>query len=94
MDLINKLVGDIGAFANGAVCASLAWATIWPLDVAKSQLQSGNYEGKSFGVLIRDVIQNGTLFRGIGPGITRSAIANGCSMVVYKKVEALLKERC
>jgi solute carrier family 25 carnitine/acylcarnitine transporter 20/29 len=91
MDLLKQCVGDVGAFANGAICASLAWATIWPMDVAKSQLQSGNYEGKTFRRLLVDVVRNGTIFRGIGPGITRSAIANGISMVVYRKVEHVFK---
>jgi hypothetical protein len=65
----------------------MAWLTIWPLDVAKSQLQSGNYQGKSYAYLLWDVFRTGKVLQGIVPGLVRSSIANGCSMVVYKKVE-------
>ena len=60
---------------------------MWPLDVAKSQLQSGNFQGKSYFQLLGLVIRSGRLFQGIVPGLIRSTIANGCSMVVYKWVE-------
>jgi hypothetical protein len=56
-------------------------------------LQSGNYAGKSYGTLIKDVFTSGLLFRGIVPGLARSTIANGFSMVAYKKMEAFLKEQ-
>ena len=40
VDLSKQLVpGGLGAFTTGAVCANLAWLTIWPMDVAKSQIQ-------------------------------------------------------
>jgi hypothetical protein len=76
---------------TGAVCANLAWLTIWPMDVAKSQLQSGNYQGKSFLYLMKDVFRSGKVFSGIIPGLARSTISNGVSMVVYKEVESYLK---
>jgi hypothetical protein len=82
-----------GPFLTGAVCANLAWLTIWPLDVVKTQLQSGKYAGKSPVVLVTDVWRSGLLFRGLVPGLTRSTMANGLSMVVYKKVEALLLDK-
>ena len=75
------------------MCANLAWLTIWPLDVVKTQLQSGKYAGKSPLVLIKDVFRSGLIYRGLLPGLTRSTFANGISMVVYKKVEAMLKDR-
>ena len=81
-----------GPFLTGAVCANLAWLTIWPLDVVKTQLQSGKYAGKSPAVLIADIFRSGLLYRGLLPGLTRSTFANGLSMVVYKKVEAGLRE--
>jgi hypothetical protein len=74
------------------VCANLAWLTIWPLDVVKTQLQSGKYSGKSPLTLVKDVWRTGLIYRGLLPGLTRSTVANGLSMVVYKKVEALLKD--
>jgi hypothetical protein len=92
MDFTKQLVpGGLGPFLTGAICANLAWLTVWPLDVAKSQLQSGNYGGKSYFHLVKDIIITGKIFRGLLPGLTRSTIANGTSMVVYKRVEELLK---
>lgn len=94
VDISKQLVpGGLGPFLTGAVCANMAWLTIWPLDVVKTQLQSGKYAGKSPLVLIRDVSRSGLLYRGLLPGLTRSTLANGLSMVVYKKVEALLLRR-
>ena len=68
----------------------MAWLTIWPLDVVKSQLQSGNYQGKSVDTLLRDIWRSGKLYRGLVVGLSRSTIANGLSMIVYKKVESAL----
>ena len=94
VDISKQLVpGGLGPFWTGAICANLAWLTIWPLDVVKSQMQSGNYQGQSFAKLLVDNIRTGAMFRGIVPGLSRSFIANGCSMVVYNKVLQLLKER-
>lgn len=93
VDISKQLIPDgaLGPFLTGALCSNMAWLTIWPLDVAKSQLQSGKYQGKGFGVLLRDIISSGRLFRGLIPGLARSTVANGTSMVVYKKVEHALK---
>jgi solute carrier family 25 carnitine/acylcarnitine transporter 20/29 len=88
IDISRQVVpGGFSPFVEGAVCSNLAWLTIWPLDVVKSQLQSGNYTGKSFTYLLSDVIRTGKFFNGIVPGLVRSSIANGCSMVVYRKVQ-------
>jgi solute carrier family 25 (mitochondrial carnitine/acylcarnitine transporter), member 20/29 len=94
VDISKQLLpnGGLSPFWTGALCSNLAWLTIWPLDVAKSQLQSGKYQQKSYGYLIYDIVSTGKLFRGILPGLTRSTIANGCSMMVYKRVESWLKE--
>jgi len=94
IDLSKQLVpGGLGPFLTGAVCSNLAWLTIWPLDVVKSQVQSGKFEGKSYGELMRDNFKHGTVFRGLLPGLLRSFVANGCSMMVYTKVLALLSEQ-
>ncbi len=83
----------MGPFWTGAICSNLAWLTIWPIDVVKSQIQSGKeeYRNKSVLLLLYNNIQSGILFRGILPGLLRSFIANGCSMVVYNKVLELMK---
>ena len=83
--------GDgLSPFAKGAICANLAWLTIWPLDVLKTQRQSGNYEGESTLRLLINSIHNGRLFREVLPGLFRSTIANGSSMVVYEYVHSSL----
>ena len=69
----------------------MAWLTVWPLDVVKSRIQSGNYEGKNMWHVLRDAQRAGHLYRGLVPGLTRSFIANGTSMEVYSFVEKELK---
>ena len=90
---ISKLIVDLPPFALGSINASLAWLTIWPMDVVKSKIQSGAHEGKSIAALAKEVLASGAMTRGIVPGIMRSAVANGCAMVVMKKVEVLLAMR-
>lgn len=95
IDLSKQLVpGGLGPFWTGAVCANLAWLTIWPLDVIKSQIQSGHYNQQSYLQLFISNVRTGHMFRGLTPGLLRSFIANGCSMVVYEKVQrALIEQR-
>lgn len=89
IDLSKQLVeGGLSPFWTGAFAANLAWLTVWPLDVVKSQAQSGRFEGKSMSFLLCEAWRSGAMFRGIAPGLARSFIANGTSMVVYKKVMA------
>lgn len=90
---ISKLIVELPPFALGSICANMAWLTIWPMDVVKSQIQSGAHEGKSIVSLLKDVIRTGAMFRGLVPGLLRSTIANGSAMVVYKRTEAYLKTR-
>ena len=62
-----------------------------PADVVKTQKQSGNYdENKSVLRLLHENMRNGRLFRGLLPGLVRSSMANGSSMVVYEKVHTTL----
>ena len=84
--------GKMPAFLEGAICANLAWFTIWPLDVVKSQRQSGRYTNKSSLMLLKEACRSGTAFRGLLPGFFRSTIANGCAMVVFKKTQSTLRE--
>lgn len=82
----------LGSFWTGAICSNLAWLTIWPLDVIKSQVQSGNFKDKSTLQLLIHLSQMGHLYRGLVPGLCRSAIANGCSMVAYDKAVKYLQQ--
>ena len=93
IDLGNQIIpGGMTPFLTGAVCANLAWLTIWPLDVVKSQRQSGNFENHSAFSLLRQAANSGKMYRGLLPGLARSSIANGCSMSVYVKVKNFLEK--
>ena len=84
---------NLSPFAKGAICANMAWLTVWPADVVKTMRQSGNYDGNTSSLsLLKDNIKNGRVFRGLVPGLIRSSIANGSSMVVYEMVESSLSE--
>ena len=80
---------NLSPFAKGAICANLAWLTLWPMDVVKTQRQSGNF-GEGAVSLLKRNLASGQLFRGVVPGLARSTIANGCSMVVYEYVHTNL----
>lgn len=90
----------IGPFFKGGVCATLAWCVCFPLESAKSVLQAdhtGRYRNQSFATwqvlkqLYREKgIRNG-LYRGFGPGASRSFVANGVSMIVYSMAQDLLR---
>lgn len=84
--------GLLSPFWSGAICSNLAWLTIWPLDVIKSQRQSGNFNGYSMLDLFKYNIKSGSYFKGIVPGLLRSFFANGCSMVVYNMILEKFKE--
>jgi solute carrier family 25 carnitine/acylcarnitine transporter 20/29 len=87
--MLRPHLGDY-SFIYGATCSNLAWLTVWPLDVVKTQRQSGRHPGVSALALLSNAARGGALFRGLLPGLIRSSIANGTSMVVYKKVHAEL----
>lgn len=77
-----------GPFLKGAVCATLPWLAAWPLEVAKSQAQSTLHGARALGVLARlrgIVRERGVrgLYRGAGPGLSRSLIGNGAALAAY-----------
>jgi len=90
-DLLKPYLGE-HPFVYGAVCSNMAWLTFWPLDVVKTQRQSGKHAAVSIPSLLANAARSGTLYRGLLPGLIRSSIANGTSMVVYKKVHAMLSQ--
>mmetsp|Transcript_60330 Transcript_60330/g.156718 ORF Transcript_60330/g.156718 Transcript_60330/m.156718 type:complete len:285 (-) Transcript_60330:12-866(-) len=87
--VVPLIPGGLSPFWMGALCSNLAWLTIWPLDVVKSQRQSGNYPGHSSPALLAEAARGGLLLRGLLPGLARSTVANGTAMVAYKKIEEL-----
>jgi solute carrier family 25 carnitine/acylcarnitine transporter 20/29 len=84
---------NLTPFAKGAICANLAWLTVWPADVIKTQRQSGNYTSKGAFQLLQENFQTGRLFRGLVPGLVRSTFANGSSMVMYEYVLTTLNKK-
>ena len=62
--------------------------------MVKTQRQSGNYEErKGLVELFRDNWKSGRFFRGVVPGLLRSTLANGSSMVVYEAVLSTLTKQ-
>ena len=88
--LMDEKAQNLSPFAKGVICANLAWLSVWPFDVVKTQQQSGNYASKTTAELLRENFQRGRLFRGVLPGLFRSTIANGSSMVLYEYVQSNL----
>jgi len=83
----------LSPFSKGAICANLAWLTCWPMDVIKTQRQSGNYPSTvSSYTLLKENFVSGKLLRGLVPGLIRSTISNGSSMVVYEYVHVHLSQ--
>lgn len=81
-------------FVEGALCANLAWLTVWPLDVVKSQAQSGKFRREDgLRPLLRAAFASREgAFRGLVPGLVRSTFANGCAMVVYRETERIMSQ--
>jgi solute carrier family 25 carnitine/acylcarnitine transporter 20/29 len=81
----------IGPFFKGGICATAAWIVAFPLETAKSVIQAdhtGQYKKVRHATwkAMRDIVaQKGVkgLYRGFGPGASRSFVANGTSMIVY-----------
>jgi len=84
---------NLSPFAKGALCSNLAWLSIWPFDVIKTQRQSGLYSDQSTATLFRNMVKSGQLFRGLVPGLIRSTISNGSSMAVYEMVHIYLSKK-
>jgi solute carrier family 25 carnitine/acylcarnitine transporter 20/29 len=91
----------LGPFIKGGICATTAWVLVWPLEVLKNRRQAGTVvldggaaEGAGTLGRLRALLQAQGfrgLFRGIGPGLTRSLVANGASMIVYSECSRLMR---
>ena len=83
-----------GPFLKGGVCATLGWIVVWPLENLRTQIQArapGVPDGAGVLERARHVLRERGgvpgLFRGIGPGLTRSMLANGTSMLVFDQCQ-------
>ena len=87
-----------GLQAISGVCATVAWAIAWPLEVAKNKVQGAEgalYKGRSTLAIVRQVAATDGLrglYRGILPGALRSFVANGAGMAVYQFTQSLRKD--
>ena len=88
----------LGGFLKGGVCATLAWAIAWPLEVAKNKVQGAEgalYKGRSTLAIVRQVAATDGLrglYRGFLPGALRSFVANGAGMAVFQFTQSLRKD--
>lgn len=84
VDISKQLTdGQLSPFWTGAICSNISWLTIWPLDVVKSRVQSGRYEGVGSWQLLKEAAKSGAMYRGLGTGLARSFLANGVGMEAY-----------
>ena len=88
----------VGPFVKGSVCATLPWIAAWPLEVLKTEAQAGNVPPERAGSLrarLAWVIESKGgvvgLFRGIGPGLLRSSVANGAATLAYSTCQACFR---
>lgn len=74
------------ALPRGAISTTAAWTVVWPLDVAKSRLQSTEGAKASEGLIqcLSKAARDGTLYRGYTAGIGRSIIANSAALKAYQ----------
>lgn len=89
-----------GPFFKGGICATTAWIFAFPFETVKSIIQAdttGKYNNMryaTFHVLKRVYKERGIIhgiYRGFGPGASRSFIANGTSMIVFSKVQEIIR---
>ena len=73
-------------FPRGGIATTAAWTTVWPLDVAKSRMQSveGAKQSRSLVSWLSEAAKDGTMYRGYTAGITRSFLANGAALQAYQ----------
>ena len=87
------------AFVKGATCATAAWIAAWPLELLKNATQSGlaldglDHRAGIFarGAAIFRARGIRGLYRGIGPGVSRSLVGNGVASAVFSVCSACLQ---
>ena len=85
----------LGGFLKGGVCATLAWAVAWPLEIAKNKKQGADgMRGSTLAIVRQLAASDGLrgLYRGFLPGALRSFVANGAGMAVFQFTQSLRKD--
>jgi solute carrier family 25 (mitochondrial carnitine/acylcarnitine transporter), member 20/29 len=90
----------IGPFFKGAICSTVAWFFAFPFEISKSIIQ-GDATNKYTKIryptiyILRELYTNhgiiNGIYRGFGPGASRSFFANGTSMVVFSYTQDLIR---
>ena len=80
------------SFVGGGGCSVLAWATIYPLDTAKSLIQAGSGSTSVAAQLASIYRTSGVAgwYAGLPSGLLRAFLANGGGMAIYSLVQELL----
>jgi len=88
--IIDKLA-NLDPFLRGGIATTSAWTLVWPLDVAKSHMQASK-QIYPLSTTLREIIHEGTLFRGYAAGILRSFLANGVSLRAYQTSQKFIAD--
>ena len=87
----------VGPFIKGSICATVPWVAAWPFEVLKTEIQAGRVppERQSLRARLAWVVETKGgargLFRGIGPGLLRSVVANGAATLAYSTCQACFR---
>ncbi|CAD5119835.1 DgyrCDS8418 [Dimorphilus gyrociliatus] len=76
----------LGPFLTSGIAASMAWLLVWPIEYMKAQVQGDYGKRQSSWKRLKETFSSRGgffgLYRGLLPGVMRSFISNGSSMVV------------
>jgi solute carrier family 25 (mitochondrial carnitine/acylcarnitine transporter), member 20/29 len=94
MDLMGDRFGKIlPSFIAGGLAGVVSWATIYPIDIAKSMIQMSDTSSTSTVKVLRELQQKHGwryLYRGLGTTIVRSLPVNAVVFPVYEFVSSFL----
>jgi len=86
----------MGPFLANGLAATSAWLIVWPLEFMKSQVQGSYGQDKSVLERMRIILNEKGgffgLYRGLAPGVLRSFLANGASMIVMAHAQKKVTE--
>ncbi len=72
----------LSAPISGGISGLSLWSILYPLDTIKTRQISGD-------IMIKDALKKGSLFRGFGPCILRSMVANSAIWTVVDTLKSL-----
>ena len=81
---------DARALLGGGMGGAVAWAVVFPLDVAKSRLQARALPGGLLSTL-REAARERALYAGVSAAVVRAFAANAALFYGVRKAEAVLR---